>query len=130
VKAANQALLAANILALGEVLLGLERVGVASDVALSVINAASGRSNVSQNLFPERVVGRAFPATFALALLAKDVRIAAAMLRGQGVAAPLTAQVEQLMGIALSQLGGEVDHVAAVQLLERWAGLELGHRQT
>jgi 3-hydroxyisobutyrate dehydrogenase len=126
VKAANQALLGVNILALTEVLLGLEKQGVSSQVALEVINASSGRSNVSMNLFPERVVGRAFPNTFALALMTKDVRIAAQSLREQGIPAPLVALTENLLEVALRQLG-DVDHVAAAQLLESWVGLELGH---
>jgi 3-hydroxyisobutyrate dehydrogenase len=126
VKAANQALLGMNILALGEVLLGLERAGVTARTALEVINASTGRSNVSQNLFPERVVGRAFPATFTLGLLAKDVGIAAGALREAAVPAPLTALLESLLEVAKGELGPDVDHVAAVKLLERWAGLELG----
>ena len=125
VKAANQALLGVNILALTEVLLGLERQGVKSRTALEVINASSGRSNVSQNLFPERVIGRAFPNTFSLALMTKDVRIAAQSLRDSHVPSPVTALTEQLLEVALRELGN-VDHVAAAQLLERWAGLELG----
>ncbi len=125
VKAANQALLGVNILALTEVLLGLEKQGVSSRAALDVINASSGRSNVSQNLFPERVLGRAFPNTFALALMTKDVRIAAQNLREQGIPAPIVGLTENLLEIALRQLG-DVDHVAAAQMLETWAGLELG----
>ncbi|MFN3265658.1 MAG: NAD(P)-dependent oxidoreductase [Deinococcales bacterium] len=125
VKAANQALLGINILALTEVLLGLEKQGVSGSRALEVINASSGRSNVSQNLFPERVIGRAFPNTFALALLTKDVRIAAQSLREQGIPAPLVGLTENLLEVALRQLG-DVDHVAAAQLLESWVGLELG----
>ena len=125
VKAANQALLGVNILALSEVLLGLERQGVQSRTALEVINSSSGRSNVSQNLFPERVIGRAFPNTFSLALMTKDVRIAAQSLREQRIPSPVTALTEQLLEVALRELG-DVDHVAAAQLLERWAGLELG----
>lgn len=125
VKAANQALLGVNILALTEVLLGLERQGVKSRTALEVINASSGRSNVSQNLFPERVLGRAFPNTFSLKLMTKDVRIAAQSLREQRIPSFVTALTEQLLEVALRELG-DVDHVAAAQLLERWAGLELG----
>ena len=126
VKAANQALLGVNILALTEVLLGLEKQGVTSRAALDVINASSGRSNVSQNLFPERVLGRAFPNTFALALMTKDVRIAAQSLREQGIPAPIVGLTESLLEIALRQLG-DVDHVAAAQMLEVWSGQELGH---
>jgi 3-hydroxyisobutyrate dehydrogenase len=125
VKAGNQALLGVNILALSEVLLGLEKQGVSSRAALDVINASSGRSNVSMNLFPERVVGRAFPNTFALALMTKDVRIAAQALREQGVPAPIVALTENLLEIALRQLG-DVDHVAAARMLESWVGHELG----
>ena len=125
VKAANQALLGVNILALSEVLLGLERQGVATRTALEVINSSSGRSNVSMNLFPERVIGRAFPNTFSLALMTKDVHIAAQSLRDSHVPSPVTALTEQLLEVALRELG-DVDHVAAAQLLERWAGLELG----
>ena len=125
VKAANQALLGVNILALTEVLLGLERQGVQSRTALEVINSSSGRSNVSQNLFPERVLGRAFPNTFSLKLMTKDVRIAAQSLREQRIPSPVTALTEQLLEVAVRELG-DVDHVAAAQLLERWAGLELG----
>ncbi len=126
VKAANQAMLAINILGLSEVLLGLEKAGVSTATALEVINASSGRSNVSMNLFPERVVGRAFPATFALGLMAKDVRIASQALRESRVPSPLTSLTENLLEIALRELGPDVDHVAAAQLLERWAGQELG----
>jgi 3-hydroxyisobutyrate dehydrogenase len=126
VKAANQALLGVNILALSEVLLGLEKAGVKTSTALDVINASSGRSNVSMNLFPERVVGRGFPATFALGLMAKDVRIASQALREARVPSPITSLTENLLEIALRELGSDVDHVAAAQLLERWAGVELG----
>jgi 3-hydroxyisobutyrate dehydrogenase len=126
VKAANQALLGVNILALTEVLLGLEKQGVKSSTALEVINASSGRSNVSMNLFPERVIGRKFPNTFALALMVKDVRIAAGALREGRIPSPMTALTEQLLEAALLELG-DVDHVAAAKFLERLAGVEIGH---
>ncbi len=125
-KAANQALLGLNILALAEVLSGLLRWGVSTRAALEVINASSGRSNVSENLFPERVLGRTFPRTFALGLLAKDVSIAQSMLREANVPSPIVALAEQLLIAAKLELGSDVDHVAAVQFVEGLAGLELG----
>src|SRR5687768_9962925 len=69
VKAMNQALLGIHIWAAGEALAALARLGVDAKVALDVINGSSGRSNVSENLFPERVIGRAYPRTFRIALL-------------------------------------------------------------
>jgi 3-hydroxyisobutyrate dehydrogenase len=73
VKAVNNVLLAANLWSTAEGLVALRRSGVDPAVALDVINSSSGRSNASENLFPERVLTRAFPRTFRLALLDKDV---------------------------------------------------------
>jgi 3-hydroxyisobutyrate dehydrogenase len=68
-KAVNNALLAVNILALGEGLAALVKAGVAPRIALEVINGSSGRSFVSEVLVPERVLTGAWPRTFRLALL-------------------------------------------------------------
>ncbi|HEX2863477.1 MAG TPA: NAD(P)-dependent oxidoreductase [Deinococcales bacterium] len=129
VKAANNTLAALNILGLAELLCALEREGVPTATALEVINHSSGRSNVSENLFPQRVVGRAFPLTFSLGLLAKDVSIAARFTRGLSHVTPITALTDQLFLLARQQVGPDVDHVAAVKLYERWTGVELGHDQ-
>ncbi len=125
VKAMNQALLALTIWGTGEALVALARLGVSADVALQVINASSGRSNASMNLFPERVLTRAFPRTFRLALMDKDARIAAQIARDEKVPAPLTQLVADLCSLAHKQLGEEADHVEAVKVIEQWAGAEI-----
>src|SRR5688572_19937983 len=125
VKAVNQYLLAAHIWSLAEGLALLERSGVASDVALDIINTSSGRSNVSQNLFPERVLTRAFPRTFKLALLDKDVAIAESAAREGDMAAPMLALTARLMKEAHAELGEEADHVEAVRVVESRAGVEI-----
>ncbi|HEU4989639.1 MAG TPA: NAD(P)-dependent oxidoreductase, partial [Gemmatimonadaceae bacterium] len=66
VKAMNNAMLAIHVWSTGECLAALSRAGVDPKVALDVINASSGRSNTSMNLFPERVLSRTFPRTFRL----------------------------------------------------------------
>lgn len=124
-KAVNNALLALHIWSTAEGLVTALKAGVAPQVALDVINASSGRSNASMNLFPERVLTGAFPRTFRLALLDKDAGIAAAMARSQKHAAPTLQLAADLMRIAHRELGEEADHVEAVQLVERWAGVEL-----
>jgi 3-hydroxyisobutyrate dehydrogenase and related beta-hydroxyacid dehydrogenases len=83
-KAVNNALLAIHIWSAGEGLVTLAKAGVKAAVALDVINASSGRSNTSMNLFPERVLNRAFPRTFRLALLDKDIGIAAEVRASSG----------------------------------------------
>jgi 3-hydroxyisobutyrate dehydrogenase len=125
-KAVNNALLALALWGTAEGLAALEKAGVRADVALEVINASSGRSNASMNLFPERVLTRAFPRTFRLALLDKDVGIAADLCEEVGVPAPLLALTAQLMREAHAELGEEADHVEAVQVVERRAGQPIG----
>jgi 3-hydroxyisobutyrate dehydrogenase len=125
VKAMNQALLALTIWGTGEALVALSKSGVSAKVALEVINASSGRSNASMNLFPERVLTRAFPRTFRLALLDKDARIAAQIARDERVPAPLTQLAADLCTLARQELGEEADHVEAVKIIEKWAGAEV-----
>jgi 3-hydroxyisobutyrate dehydrogenase len=128
VKAVNQAMLGVHIWALSEGLVALQKAGVPTDTALDVINASSGRSNTSMNLFPERVMTRAFPRTFRLALMDKDVRIAADFAREHGVAAPLLQAASDLLRIARHELGEEADHVETVLVLERWADVRIGEK--
>jgi 3-hydroxyisobutyrate dehydrogenase len=125
VKALNQMLLALHIWTTGEALAALVRYGVDPARALEVINGSSGRSNSSMNLIPERVLTRAFPRTFRLALLEKDVRIAARIAENEGVHSAIFAEVERLMAAAHEELGEEADHVEAIRVLERIVGVEI-----
>lgn len=125
VKAVNNGLLAVNLAAAAEGLAALARAGVDAGVALEVINASSGRSNATENLIPQRVVTRAFPRTFRLALLEKDLGIAAAIARDEGVPSPLLQLASELWRAARVELGEEADHVEYVKMVERWAGTEI-----
>ena len=125
VKAVNNALLAVNLWSTVEGLVTLARAGVAPAVALRVINASSGRSNASMTLIPERVLTRAFPRTFRLALLDKDVSIAASVARENKVASPLLQEIAELLRVARSELGEDADHAELAKVIERWAGVEL-----
>lgn len=126
VKAVNNALLAMHIWGTAEGLAALEKAGVRADVALDVINASSGRSNASMNLFPERVITRAFPRTFRLALLDKDAGIAAQFARDQKIVSPLLQLTSELFRQAHRELGEDADHVEAVQVVERLAAQQIG----
>lgn len=124
-KAVHNALIAVNIFALGEGLTALARAGVAPAAALDVINNANGRSFVSERLVPERVLTRAWPRTFRLALLDKDVDIARQLADEQGIPAPMLETISRLLHEAHQELGEEADHVEAIRLHERRAGVEL-----
>jgi 3-hydroxyisobutyrate dehydrogenase len=125
VKAVNQAFLAIHILSAAEGLATLVKEGVDPTKALEVINASSGRSNSSMNLIPERVLTRAFPRTFRLALLEKDIGIAANLARENKVPAPVTQLTADMFRIARGELGEIADHVEIVKMVEQWAGVEI-----
>ncbi|THF88209.1 NAD(P)-dependent oxidoreductase [Deinococcus sp. KSM4-11] len=125
VKAVNNALLAVNLWAAGEGLAILGLHGVQLGAALEVINASSGRSNTTENLIPQRVLTREFPATFGLGLLAKDAGIALDMAETARGSAPVIAQVTALYRAAARVIGAQEDHTAALKLIEQMNGVEL-----
>lgn len=124
-KAINNALLAINIVAAGEGVAALVKLGVAGRRAIEVINASSGRSNVTENLFPERVLSRAWPRTFSAALLDKDVGVALAVLEDAGVASAIYPAVKRMYESARSALDAGADHVEVVRLIEEAAAVEI-----
>jgi 3-hydroxyisobutyrate dehydrogenase len=125
VKAVNNALLAVNIEAFGEGFAALVKAGVPARKALEVLNASSGRSFVTEALVPERVLTGAWPQTFRLALLEKDVRIALGLLDETGVSGPLLHLVGELFARARRDLGESADYLEAIKVIERGAGVEI-----
>ncbi len=126
VKAVNNAVMAAALWATAEGLVALRAQGVDPIAALEVINGSSGRSFASEKLVPEHAVTREFPHTFALSLLAKDVRLAIGVLEGADVEGPLLHLVGNLTSAASEELGSGAGHVELVRVVERAAGVELG----
>jgi 3-hydroxyisobutyrate dehydrogenase len=124
-KAVNNALLAVNILAVAEGLAALMKAGVAPRTALDVVNASSGRSFVSEVLVPERVLTGAWPRTFRLALLDKDVGIATRLLGQTGVPGPVLELTSALLRAARAELGEAADYLDPIRISERHAGVEL-----
>jgi 3-hydroxyisobutyrate dehydrogenase len=124
-KAINNALLAVNILAVGEGAAALVRAGVDLGRAFAVLNASSGRSFVSEKLVPERVLNRSWPRTFRLALLEKDAGIAADLLSEVGVSGPVLQLAREIFRQARLELGEDADYLEAIRLIERQAGVEL-----
>jgi len=125
VKAFNNSLLGINIQAAGECLAALVKLGVPATKALDVINASSGRSNVTENLIPERVVSRAWLRTFRLALLDKDIGIALKVLKDTGVPSDAIGMTKHVFGEGRKALGEEADHVELIKQIEQAAGVEI-----
>ena len=123
IKSLSNALLAIHLWSTGEVLVAAAKAGVAPAIALDVINGSAGRSNSSENLIPQRVLTREFPSTFRLALQDKDVRIAESIAHESGTPAEFIELAHKLVEWAHAELGDEVDHTAALRIIERQAGV-------
>jgi 3-hydroxyisobutyrate dehydrogenase len=118
-KALNNFLAGTSYAAAVEAIVVGRQFGLDPAVMTDVINASTGRSFASENLIKQHVLSGKFATGFALALLAKDVKIAAELAREIGVDAPLGRLVSDLWGEARDAVGGEQDHTRAFGHWER-----------
>ena len=125
VKAINNMLLAVNLWSVAEGFTTLKAHGVNLDAALNCINASSGKSLVTENIFPQRVLSREFPCTFALPLLAKDTGIALDLVHDAKLPAPILALTQSLIQAASLTAEANSDFSAAVKMYESWSKITL-----
>ncbi len=124
-KAANNVLLAVHILALSEAMTMVTKAGISPRVAAEVLNVSSGRSFVSEVLFPERVLTGTFPPLFRLALLEKDAGIAAALAGELGIDAPTLTAAHAVFHTLRAKLGESADYMEPFRVAESAAGVTL-----
>ncbi|MGU3575397.1 NAD(P)-dependent oxidoreductase [Brucellaceae bacterium C25G] len=95
-KLVNNLLAAAHMITTGEGLKIALAAGISPESALRVLNAASGKSMISEVHFPTWVMNDRFDSGFSMGLMRKDVRLAQAMADKNGVENPLTTMVAKL----------------------------------
>ena len=125
VKAINNMLLAVNLCSAAEGFSTLKAHGVNLNAALDCINASSGKSLVTENIFPQRVLSREFPLTFALPLLAKDTGIALDLVHQAKLPAPVLALTQSLIQAANLSAEPNSDFSAAIKMYENWTKITL-----
>jgi 3-hydroxyisobutyrate dehydrogenase len=118
-KALNNFLAGTSYAAAVEAIVVGRQFGLDPAVMTDVINASTGRSFASENLIKQHVLSGKFATGFALALLAKDLKIAADLAEQIGIDAPLGRLVSDLWGEARDAVGGEQDHTRAFAHWER-----------
>ena len=121
VKAANQLIVAANIQALAEAVVFLEAYGVDTHAALEVLGGGLAGSKVLDQK-KQNMLDHSFEPGFRIALHHKDLGIVTAAAREAGVVIPLGALVAQLMGSALANGDGGLDHSGLLRGVERLSG--------
>lgn len=108
-KLVNNLLCAAHLLTNGEAMRLAEAAGVPAARVLEAVNAASGRSAVSEVNMPRWILSRAFDSGFTMGLMRKDVRLAAELIEASGLDAPLCREVAARWAMSAERLADDAD---------------------
>jgi len=124
-KALNNYVSAAGLIAAAEAVLAAARFGLDPGSVVDVLNASTGMNNSTLNKFHRFILSRAFDSGFSLDLMVKDLRTAVEVARSTGSPAPLAEACLGAWSDAQAALGPGLDHTAVVRYWEDLAGTEL-----
>lgn len=122
IKALNNYCSAAAFTATAEAVLVGEKFGLDPKVIVEVINASSGRSASSERAIKDEVVTERYAAGFAMALMTKDVNIAAGLARALHVEAPMLRLTGELWTRTDETMGPGTDFTASVKVWRKRKG--------
>ena len=120
-KALNNYVSAAGLVATAEALVIGQRFGLDGAVMTKVLNASTGRNNTTENKAERYMLNHAFNSGFALALMDKDVGMAHRLAGELGIEAAELDFVSALLGRILKDLGAAADHTAVYGYSEQKA---------
>jgi 3-hydroxyisobutyrate dehydrogenase len=118
-KALNNYVSAAGLLAACEALKVGSDFGIAPDKIIAVLNASTGRNNSTENKMMQFVVSKLFNSGFSLGLMRKDIGIAADLAKSTGSETLLGEVLLKSWSDAEKQLGGAADHTEIFRMLDR-----------
>lgn len=118
-KALNNYVSAAGLLAVCEALIVARAFGLDPHVLNGVLNASTGRNNTTDKKVEPYILSGAFDSGFALDLMRKDVGIAHELAERLALDAPWLTGCADLLERAAATLGPGADHTAAFAYLEQ-----------
>ncbi len=118
-KALNNYVSAAGLIAVCEALIVARRFGLDPRTLNAVLNVSTGRNNTTDKKVEQFILNRAFDSGFALDLMRKDVGIAHDLAAGLDLDAPWLKGCADLLDQASRALGAGADHTAAFAYLEQ-----------
>jgi 3-hydroxyisobutyrate dehydrogenase len=119
IKALNNYVSAAGLVAACEAVIVGQRFGLDPGVIVDILNASSGMNNTTKVKLKQFMLSGAFNAGFTTGLMAKDLRTALEVARAVGGPARLSEHCVGMWNEAEQVLGYASDHTAIYQLLER-----------
>ncbi len=108
-KLVNNLLAAAHMITTSEGLRLAAAAGIDPEAVLKVVNAASGRSCMSEVHFPTWIMSDRFDSGFSMALMRKDVRLAQELAQRSGAELPLSRLVGELWASSDARLADSDD---------------------
>jgi 2-hydroxy-3-oxopropionate reductase len=123
-KLANQIIVAANIEALSEALVLVQKAGVDPEKVFQAIRGGLAGSAVMEAKGP-MMLDRNFRAGFRIRLHQKDLRNVLQTAQALNVPLPVTALVQQMLGALVNDGEGDADHSAILHFLEGLAKVEV-----
>ncbi len=117
IKALNNYVSAAGLVAACEALIAAERFGLDPAVATDIINVSSGMNNTTKNKVKQQMLNGAFGAGFATSLMAKDVRTALEVVESTGTTSDLARHCAAFWSAAETQLPAGTDHTGVYKLI-------------
>lgn len=117
-KALNNYVSAAGLVAAAEALVIGRRFGLDPAVMTDVLNASTGRNNSTEKKLKQHLLSGSFASGFSLDLMTKDLDTAVGLAAELGVSAPLAERCVALWKEAAVRLGPGVDHTEIYRFLE------------
>jgi len=125
-KALNNYVSAAGLMAAAEATLAAQKFGLDPQTVVNILNASTGMNNSTQNKFGQFILSRKFNAGFSLGLMAKDLRIALEVIESTGTPDWIARPVVEASNKAEAVLGGAEDHTGVVKIWEQAAHAQMG----
>ena len=116
-KALNNYVSAAGLLASMQALATAESFGISANKFTNVINGSTGRNNTTEVKMMPFIASRRYDSGFFLRLMAKDVTIASELINNAGFDAPITPALNRYLATALDRLGQDADHTGLYEMV-------------
>jgi 3-hydroxyisobutyrate dehydrogenase len=125
-KALNNYVAAAGLAAACEALIAGRRFGLDGAAMVDIMNVSSGRNFSTEMFLKHLVADPDYAPGFALALMAKDIKIAADLAEGLDLDLPMLRFTDERWRKAVRTVGGEKDNMIVYRLWDEEAGRDTG----
>ncbi len=119
IKALNNLMSAAHLLASSEAMLAGQAFGLDPAVMLDIVNGSSGRSGSTETKWPRYILPASFDSGFSIAFMVKDMKIALQLADAAGTPAPLSRAAVAEWMIAADEMPPGADHTEIARWLQR-----------